>query len=85
MGSQVRDALFGANVGQYSALAFSSGGYIRSEGLRSPAWNAQRLPFRRAEMFAQEDDLPDVVRVVRDLAIDGLHHRMRFTANGHFT
>lgn len=32
-------------------------------------------------MFGEENDLSAVVAVVRDLAVDGLHDGVRFTAN----
>src|SRR5208283_933698 len=44
--------------------------------------DAQRLPLRALPVLGQKDDLADVIRVVRKLAIDGLQHRMRFAANG---
>src|SRR5262245_4410513 len=40
------------------------------------------LPVRQLVVLAKEDDLADVVRVVRDLAVDGLHHGVRFAADG---
>ena len=33
-------------------------------------------------MFCEQDDLADVVWVVRELAVDGLHHGVGFAANG---
>src|ERR1700690_653277 len=44
--------------------------------------HAQRSPFAGRVVFGQENDLSAVVGVVRDLAVDGLHHRMRLAANG---
>jgi hypothetical protein len=34
-------------------------------------------------MLRQKNDLAYMVRVMRDLAVDGLHHRMRFVADGY--
>src|SRR5580658_10422012 len=51
---------------------------------RMPAWHAERFPlagFGKSKMFGEKQDLADVVRVVGDLAVDGLHDRMRFRAN----
>src|SRR5512135_3600032 len=44
--------------------------------------NAQRLPLRAPPVLGQEDDLPDVVGVVRGRAMDGLHHRVFLSADG---
>ena len=33
-------------------------------------------------MFGEQNDLAAVVAVVRDLTVDGLHHGVRFAANG---
>src|SRR5271166_2230542 len=44
--------------------------------------NAQGLPLRALPVLRQKDDLPDVIRVVRNLAVDGLEHGMRLAANG---
>jgi hypothetical protein len=35
-------------------------------------------------MLSEEHDLPAVVGIVRDLAIDGLHHRVRLSPYFHF-
>ena len=34
------------------------------------------------EMFRQQYNLPGMIRVMPDLAIDRLHYRMRFAADG---
>jgi len=35
------------------------------------------------EVLGEEHDLPAMVRVMRNLAIDGLHYGVGFAANGH--
>ena len=44
--------------------------------------HAEALPVSCLQMLGQKDDLAAVVRIVRDLPVDGLHHGMRFTADG---
>src|SRR3569833_138532 len=53
------------------------------ELLRLPFRDAQRLPCRALEVFGQKNDLPNVVRVMCDLAIDRLHDRVRFATDRH--
>src|SRR4051812_11115888 len=43
--------------------------------------NAQRLPVRGSEMFCQENNLPDVIRVMGQLPIDCLQDCMNLAAN----
>jgi len=67
-----------------SALGFLSCGYIGCELGGVAARDAEGIPFagfRGGEMLGGENDLADVVRVVRDLPVDRLHHRMRFGAD----
>src|SRR5439155_20025435 len=59
------------------ALRLAAGSDVGGECLRFAARNAQRIPFAgalRREMFGQKYDLPNVMRVVCHLAVDGLHH-----------
>src|SRR5260370_18968271 len=58
--------------GQHSPIKFR----------RLVARDAQRLPLAGLEVLGQEHDLSTVVSVVGDLAINGLHYRMRLAANG---
>src|SRR5258708_6612988 len=53
------------------------------ELLRLAARNSQGLPFTRSQMLRQKNNLPNMSRVVRNLPVDGLHHGMRLTADGH--
>src|SRR5215471_475966 len=46
------------------------------------ARDAQRFPMITGEMFGEQNNLADVMRVVRYLAIDGLHYGMRFAPYG---
>src|SRR5438067_2122947 len=50
---------------------------------RFAARYAERFPLSAANVLSQQDNLPHVVRVVRDLAMNGLQHGMRLVANGH--
>src|SRR2546422_10344704 len=50
---------------------------------RFAARNAQRLPFRHAKVFSDENDLADVVRIMCDLPVDSLQHAVRFASNRH--
>ena len=47
------------------------------------ARHAQRFPLSMLEVLGEEHNLSAMVGVMRHLAIDGLHHRMGFAANGH--
>src|SRR5260370_19785540 len=47
--------------------------------------NAQRLPLFAAQMLAEIENLPHVVRRMQHAAISGLHHRMRFSPDVHRT
>src|SRR5579875_2530434 len=42
----------------------------------------QGLPLIAREVLGQQHDLANMIWIVRQLAIDGLQHRMRLTANG---
>src|SRR5262245_58222945 len=53
----------------------------RIEFRRTIARYAQRLPIARLEVFGEIDDLSDVIRVMRNLTVDGLHHRVVLAAN----
>src|SRR5579863_9957620 len=44
--------------------------------------NAEGLPVVFREVLGQQDDLADVRGVMSELAVDGLHDRVRFSANG---
>src|SRR5438046_1812207 len=66
------------------ALRLAAGSDVGGECLRFAARNAQRIPFAgalRREMFGQKYDLANVMRVVCQLAVDGLPHRVRFASN----
>ena len=45
------------------------------------ARHAQGFPSFMLEMLSQEHNLPNVVGVVSDLPVDGLHHGVRLSAN----
>ena len=47
------------------------------------ARNAQRLPLRSTQVFGEEDDLSNVLRVVGERAVERLHYRVRLLPNGH--
>src|SRR5581483_468577 len=64
-----------------SPLAGFSGKHPLVELRRLVARYGKRLPGTSFEMLRQKHDLPAVVRVMRDLAIDGLHYGMGFVAN----
>src|ERR1700694_125909 len=70
-----------ANSG-LSSLAGFPGCHFLIELRRPVAWNAQGLPMVAGKVFGNEHDLADVVGVVRELPIDGLHHGVRLAANG---
>src|SRR5712664_2187345 len=67
-----------------SPLRLLSYRYICGELLRLAARNGQGLPSTGrlgGPMLRQVNDLPHVIRVVSDLAVDGLHHGVRLGAN----
>src|SRR3984893_15232700 len=71
---------------EVSSLCFLARRYGCRELVRLLSWNAQRVPFscfHGGEVLGGEQDLPDVMRVVRDLPVDGLHHRVGFGPNCH--
>ncbi len=49
---------------------------------RTILWNAERLPFARPKMFGEQNYLPDMICVMRELAVDRLDDRMWFAADG---
>src|SRR5215472_11119393 len=68
---------------RYALLKRSRRGPVLVEFFGLSARNTQRLPLARTEMLGQEHDLPEVLGVVRDLAIDGLQDGVRFAADRH--
>ena len=52
--------------------------YVRAMALKSSTFHVERSTFstRSTENAAQKNDLPRVLRIVRDLPVDGLQHRM---------
>ena len=71
----------GRRAGRYLWLA-SPAATLRlnsAEPLRGTLSVCQWSP---AEMLRQQNDLADVMRIVGELAIDGLHHGVLFAANG---
>src|SRR5579872_1945861 len=52
------------------------------EFVRAPTRHAQRLPPVGLKMFGEKDDLTAMIRVMRNLAVDGLHDRVGFAADG---
>src|SRR5881275_3187614 len=50
------------------------------EGFRLAARDAERLPLRRLEVLGEEDYLPRVLAVVRELSVDGLDDCVRLAA-----
>src|SRR5271165_1016997 len=61
-----------------ASIGFRRDGFVI---FRLPAWNTERLPLARPQMLGQEYDLPNVLRVMRDLPVDRLQHRVRFAAD----
>ena len=51
------------------------------EGFGLPARDAQRLPVGGLEVLGEEDDLADVLAVVRELSVDGLDDGVRLAAD----
>lgn len=49
--------------------------------LGAAPWDRQRRPFRILHHFTDEHDLPNMVRVMRQLPIDGLKDRMPLVAD----
>ncbi len=45
--------------------------------------NAERLPSLARIVLGQQDNLPDMHRVVRQLPVNRLHYRVCFSANRH--
>src|SRR5438105_4132559 len=78
-----RDARVGTPVGRAS----DTGGLLHLlfeiliELFRLVLRHAQALPIARLEMFCEIDDLPDVISIVSQLPINGLHDRMILAAN----
>ena len=66
-----------------SALGGFAGGNFGVEFSRLLSRNGERSPFAglRGEVPGEEGDLPDVVAVMRDLAVDGLRDGVRLGAN----
>src|SRR2546430_12771386 len=67
--------------GPQSSLGLFARGDIGVERGGLFARNGERSPRIGAQVFREEDDLPDVVGIMSDLAIDRLHNGMRFAAN----
>src|SRR5512146_912632 len=65
--------------GSWSRWALGDGNLV--ELLRLAFWDAETFPSRALEVLGEEDDLADVVGVVKTLAVDGLEHGMGFVAN----
>jgi len=63
------------------SLAGFTGEHAVIEVRRLPARYGQRLPVVMGPMLGEENNLPAMVRVVRDLTIGGLHHGVGFAAN----
>ena len=69
------------------ALGFFAGGDVGGELGGLAAGDAERIPFAGfggGHVFGGEDDLSDVHGIVGELAVDGLHDRVRFVADHHF-
>src|SRR5579872_805367 len=69
------------------ALGFFAGGDVGGELGGLAAGDAERIPFAGfggGHVFGGEDDLSDVHGIVCELAVDGLHDRVRFVADHHF-
>src|ERR1019366_4742049 len=45
--------------------------------------HGERFPLPGTKVLGQHDDLPDVIGIVSDLPVDGLHHRVILAADGH--
>src|SRR5579859_47781 len=63
------------------ALGGFAGGHPAVKVFRFFLRYAQRLPLVAAEVFGEKHNLAGVMCVVPDLAIDGLHHRVRLSAD----
>src|SRR5260370_32274949 len=64
------------------ALREFAGGYLAVEFGGLSRGDTEGLPLVAGKMFGEKNNLADVVSVVSDLAIDGLHHGVRLGANG---
>src|ERR1035438_7183016 len=53
------------------------------ESRRLPARDAQRMPVAVFEVLGKQDNLSAMIRVMSNLTINGLHHRVGFAANGY--
>src|SRR5579885_925196 len=62
-------------------LRFLAGSHCSVKFGRFLLWNRQRLPVVRCEMLRKKHDLPDVIRIVRDLPVDRLHDGVRLRPN----
>src|SRR5260370_7404669 len=71
-------------LGKCRALAVRefAGGYLAVEFGGLSLGDTEGLPRVAGKMFGEKNNLADVVSVVSDLAIDGLHHGVRLGANG---
>jgi len=45
-------------------------------------WDAQRLPLFAGKMLGEKHYLADMVGIMADLAVDGLHHGVRLGTDG---
>src|ERR1700688_1045420 len=52
---------------------------------RLTAGDAQCLPLRRSQVFSEEDDLSDMLRVMSQRTVEGLYHRERLLADRYGT
>src|SRR5271165_2145988 len=51
--------------------------------MRPPARHAQAAPLFGLQMLGQKDNLSAVIRIMSQLPVDRLHHRVRFSADRH--
>src|ERR1700721_515246 len=64
-----------------SALRSFSRGDVGVKFRGFAARDGQGIPIRSGQMFGKKHDLSNVVGVMRQLAMDRLHYRMRLTAD----
>src|SRR5258706_7065693 len=63
------------------SLRFFAGSYLGVELCGFPEWDCQRVPIRSGKVLGEIDDLSHVISGMRNVAINGLHDRVRFPAN----
>jgi hypothetical protein len=65
----------------HSALRFPTRNNVSVECSGFSAWDSERSPMIGRKVFRKIDNLPDMIRIVSDLAVDSLHDGMGFGAD----